>query len=329
MAGWLAGGAMLGRVGGGWGRATDDFGALRALTGSDSGSAGSSWAVGRRYLSESSMAELTRPHDTDDPYESLGVIRRYDPLVESSHLRFVVTGTGRSGTGYASKLFTAAGLPCGHEDYFDVWPAIGEVGVQRDMPMMLIRRPYHRVRESQRRRRLAIVGDASWMAVPRLVRFKGLSMLQLRHPAKVVRSFLATGFFTDMSTHRRQRGYALRYFGLTGDPIEDALRWWVEWNRRAAQHCDIVFALESLSPELLAGILHRLGVKEPHERSEAAFAAVPRDVNSSEHRGLSRSRLEWADIPETHVKHLVAEQAASWGYDPSDEGVLPALPAGV
>jgi hypothetical protein len=36
-------------------------------------------------------------------------------------MKFVVAGTGRSGTGYASELFTRLGLPCGHEDVFGPW----------------------------------------------------------------------------------------------------------------------------------------------------------------------------------------------------------------
>lgn len=37
-------------------------------------------------------------------------------------LSFVVTGTGRSGTGWAAEVLTRLGHPCGHESYFDMHP---------------------------------------------------------------------------------------------------------------------------------------------------------------------------------------------------------------
>jgi len=54
---------------------------------------------------------------------------------------FVVTGSGRSGTTYAARLFTALGVECGHEAVFRV-----------DTSRFTGFGPY--------------VGDASWLAVP-------------------------------------------------------------------------------------------------------------------------------------------------------------------
>ena len=36
-----------------------------------------------------------------------------------TRMSFVVTGAGRSGTGYTSKLLTELGFPCAHEGIFD------------------------------------------------------------------------------------------------------------------------------------------------------------------------------------------------------------------
>lgn len=240
-----------------------------------------------------------------------------------SGLEFVVTGTGRSGTGFASEIFTAAGLPCGHEQYFRIWPGLGEVGEVLDLPYPLIRRPYHQLRETMRRRGLGLAGDASWMAVPRLPRRSTVSLLQLRHPAKVVRSFLGTQFFTDMNRHHQQRSYALRFFKLTGEPIDDALRWWLYWNETAAKHADVIYALESVDATLFAGLLDRLGQAEADDRAVRALTAVQTDVNSSQRRGDAAPQLAWEQFPDTPSKLQVQRMAESWGYDVLDESVIP------
>src|SRR5215510_14389698 len=83
-----------------------------------------------------------------------------------SQLRFLVVGSGRSGTRYASELFTALDIPCGHEAMFTG----GHQG--------------------------ELVGDASFGAVAFLDRFTGQVFHQVRHPLAVLRSILATEFFS-------------------------------------------------------------------------------------------------------------------------------------
>ena len=40
---------------------------------------------------------------------------------KASNLKYLIVGTGRSGTGYVSQLLTLNGVPCGHEDIFNPW----------------------------------------------------------------------------------------------------------------------------------------------------------------------------------------------------------------
>lgn len=96
----------------------------------------------------------------------------------NSGLQFVVTGTGRSGTVYASTLLTRAGIPCEHEKWFRPQPGLGDpamlfTGRRWAQPFTA---PLLGLREELRRRKRAsdsgIVGDASWLAVPRLHRFE-------------------------------------------------------------------------------------------------------------------------------------------------------------
>ena len=48
-------------------------------------------------------------------------------------------------------------------------------------------------------------------------------MLQLRHPVSVVNSLVGMSFFTDPARHVWHRAYALEFFDLSGDPVQDEL----------------------------------------------------------------------------------------------------------
>ena len=238
-------------------------------------------------------------------------------------MRFVLTGTGRSGTGYTAALLTAAGLPCGHERYFRASPAVGEVAVPRDDRLGALRRPIGRVRESARRRRIPDMGDASWMAVPRLHRFSGLRILQVRHPMKVVRSFVVTDLFSPQSPYRAQRNYALRFFAPTLDPVLDAMRWWVHWNEWAMRHTEICFPLERLDRRVLARLIECIGIDQPEARAELALSATRRSVNSTVERGGRTPALRWSDLPRGPALDRLESLAVDLGYDPADEDHLP------
>jgi hypothetical protein len=89
---------------------------------------------------------------------------------------FVVTGCARSGTTYLAELFTALGLPCGHEAVFA--PATS-----------------HFAGFGSRR------GDSSWLAVPFLDELPPNTVVihVVREPSAVIRSLVATKFFTSGS----------------------------------------------------------------------------------------------------------------------------------
>lgn len=85
---------------------------------------------------------------------------------------FLVTGCGRSGTGWASALFTALGYPCGHEELFNPW---------QEGPLS---KP-----------------ESSWLAIPHLDSLPtGTPVLQImRDPYLVVQSAVERGFLADLS----------------------------------------------------------------------------------------------------------------------------------
>lgn len=126
--------------------------------------------------------------------------------------RFVIIGTGRSGSNFIAEHFTRAGIRVSHERYFT--PA-GPV----------LRHPFRDWRS---------IGESSWLAVPYLPQQEMVAIHQVRHPLLVIKSFYKIGFFDE--AHRATRpmffDFAKRYFTFSDDPLQSCLRWYVEWNER-------------------------------------------------------------------------------------------------
>ena len=230
-------------------------------------------------------------------------------------LRFVVTGTGRSGTTYAAQLYRAAGLTCGHEEVFTPRPGWRETAAPRSSLVGRLRQPVGQLREERRRSALRLDGDASWMAAPRLPKVKAHRVLIVRHPILVIRSFMGTRFFSDPTRNRAQRGYALAHMRVVGDDVLDTMRWWAFWNALAADHADTVLRLEDLDADRFASLLSSIGEPSPARRAAAAVESTPPDTNSSERRGDSRGDLEFDDLPRGADRDALAAAARRFGYE--------------
>ena len=89
-------------------------------------------------------------------------------------LRLIVTGTGRSGTGFAARYLTSIGIPCGHESLFT--------------PLGYGQLLYH-----LRQGKPGLVADSAWEAAPYL-RLKELELVPVvqvvRHPRRVMESLV-------------------------------------------------------------------------------------------------------------------------------------------
>ena len=84
----------------------------------------------------------------------------------------VVTGTGRSGTGYMSKLLTSAGIKSGHETLFNT----------------------DTFKNSKE-----LKADCSWLAAPFLHKYPTFTIVHaVREPIKVINSFLNIQIFLDI-----------------------------------------------------------------------------------------------------------------------------------
>lgn len=214
-----------------------------------------------------------------------------DPLSEAIELLdFVVVGTGRCGSGYASHILRACGLPTGHESIFSAF------GVR---PV-----PYR------------VVGDSSWLAVPYLEPSTELKLIHLvRDPIRVVRSLVGIRFFSD-PIHGHWRNFALRHMPElpVNDDLTAAIKWTLGWNERCAQlsgHDESRrVRLESLTTiEAVQGLVGLAGGQVGSAQAAQALNAVPRNYNAR-----TRGNIGWSDIPKNDLGEQLRKLAVRYGY---------------
>ena len=226
--------------------------------------------------------------------------------------RFLVTGAGRSGTGYIASVLTALGCLTGHEDIFG--PA-----KLRDAEEILW--PPE------------VPGDSSWLGAPYLDALpKGTIVLhQVREPVANVRSSLRIRFFKTPSWYRsfaEQHAPAL----LAGSEPERCLCYWLEWNRMAERARTMPeleyfrYRLEDIDPEIVGEICLRIGLSATPARIAEVLAQLPRDINTRGDKSQDGD-WRWSELPPGETKRAAEKLAAGYGYGAETEGgTLAVLP---
>ena len=218
------------------------------------------------------------------------------PGQRPSH-RFLVTGCGRSGTGYTATLFTTLGLPCGHEAVFNPYDLDrAEVFWPEDVP-----------------------GESSWLAAPLLQHMPaGTKVLhQVRSHLEVVRSLVRIRLFDEPSPYR-QFAEDLCPQLATGTALEQSALYWLHWNQiveegaRAAGLPYMRYRLEDYGPELVDALLEFIEVSIADGQVQTALAERPRDVNT---RGdKSQDATVSLDTLDPSLVNQLTAQARRYGY---------------
>jgi hypothetical protein len=191
--------------------------------------------------------------------------------------RLLVTGIGRSGTGYVAKLLTEAGLPCGHESIYTA----------------------NTTRPPDWGDRLA---ESSWFAAPWIHKLpEGTSVVHLvRNPidwcaswvgtvwpprgsAKATMNFLET--VTDLPWTKL----------IDQDRLDAAMRLWVQYNQyvgtsicrlQPSQRWFLPWRVEDPTTSNIEHCLGAVGAEITTGEAYSAQLSVPKDVNSRPHRKL-------------------------------------------
>lgn len=214
--------------------------------------------------------------------------------------RFLVTGCARSGTGCAAQLFTALGLPCGHEALFN--------------PIQLssaeITWPESRC------------GESSWLAGPLLAYLPaGTAVLhQVRSPLSVIRSLVRIRHF-ELPTLYKEFAEELCPRMAQGDGLERSLRYWWLWNQEVEQGALRAglpyrrYRVEDLDLELVLELLELVGAESiSPERVQTVLDERPKDYNTCGDKALD-SGLDWSTMPDSEPRRQVLSLARRFGYE--------------
>lgn len=199
-------------------------------------------------------------------------------------MKLVVTGTGRSGTGWAAATLNSAGIFAGHERVFT--PKTVKPRTFIDWY------GYH--------------ADCSWLAVPRLPLMNVRAALIVRNPLDVVASMQHIGFGKGM--HDNGHAEIATEYGMTPD-LDGYLRFWLQWNQRAFPNAEAVFTFDQLLRNPMT-LTRWAGAKyEPHDvgivndRPEWKIDARP-DIgwdSFTDHAAVYQAQFMWNNLDRARV----------------------------
>lgn len=138
-------------------------------------------------------------------------------------MKLVVTGTGRSGTGWAAAVLNSAGIFTGHERVFTPKTT----------------KPYSYIDW------YGYNADCSWLAVARLPLMNVKAALIVRNPLDVVASMTHIGFGSGM--HDNDHADVARTItDIHTFDLDGCLRFWLAWNQRAWPNVEAIFTFDQL-----------------------------------------------------------------------------------
>lgn len=200
---------------------------------------------------------------------------------------FLITGLGRSGTGWAAAIMTAHGYPCGHEAVF-----------RHDGPGRFVQ------------------PDSSWLAVPHaraVHEVMGAPIIRMvRDPYEVAASAYERGFLADVE--EPFAAYAIKHCSMiseASDHLGRVLRWvgfW-DWTLDSVPHMDVMLN----SPDVRGMVLYATGHEPGWVEVNDSRVLVGSRVNSKEHERVL-DRPTRAQIDDHYDGHLIRSRADRFGY---------------
>lgn len=243
-------------------------------------------------------------------------------------LKYVVAGTGRSGTVFMARLLTSVGISCGHESVFDfggIQAARRRLSEQEMMhPSIISSINYnHDTKDFDHvdwhPDIQTIIADSSYMAAPFLrdELLQGTSIIHaVRHPVKVINSFCnLMNYFgdehnpTDMVYHNFIYGF-LPQLKEDMPQYDRAALYYILWNQMI-ENCnpDFFFRVEDNSDELL----EFLGISVADR-----FA----DSTINTHWKPRTKSFSWPEVKDRTIRNNLVDIGKKYGYDMSLDHLL-------
>lgn len=228
-------------------------------------------------------------------------------------LKYIVTGTGRSGTVYMARVLTDLDVPCGHESIFN---HDAEVVVMRrfhgfDPPTISICSDNSGWLNLNR-----IVADSSYMAMPYLNHedINEVPVIHVvRNPLAVISSFVKDlNYFNNVKDNPFNKGnweewiYKIVPEISSGrDPVERACIYYVLWNKRIEQAQNRPYLRHKAEDAFKDGFFEFLGMA----RQPVTF--INKRINSMKKRAED---LTLNDIPDGGIKTEFIDMMKRYGY---------------
>ena len=187
-------------------------------------------------------------------------------------MKYLVVGTGRSGTGFMSKLLTMNGIPCGHEKVLKIrHPDVDYAECIRSTPFE---------------------AESSWLAAPHLDDIKTsiapeLQIIQItRNPIKVIKSFTELTLNTS-STNKSFVPYIP--FSDSDSMFDVLIQYYISWYRFIEKHAEITLDIDNFDYDLLTSFLGKpvrqldaiVNAKEERKKVKISWEEVEQAVQSS------------------------------------------------
>jgi hypothetical protein len=230
-------------------------------------------------------------------------------------LKYIVTGTGRSGTVYMARVLTDLGIPCGHESVFN---HDKEVVVMRrfyrfDPPTISICSDNSGWLDLSK-----LEADSSYMAMPYLTHedIDKVSVIHVvRNPLAVISSFVKDlNYFDGVKNNPFNKGHWEEWIysqvpeiNLGRNPIERACIYYTKWNGRIEQAKENrPYFLQRAEDKFSDDFFSFLNIpKQP-------VTFVNKKINSMKKR---TEDFKIVDIPDGSFKEEFVEIVKRYGYE--------------
>jgi len=214
-------------------------------------------------------------------------------------MKILVTGCGRSGTGYMSQVLRACGITCGHENVYhpetvDPW----QWG--------------------------SYMAESSWLAVPHIHKIisdhrADVFIVHLvRDPIACGRSLLHFFKGDRNAFHSAIATFSPWVLDREASFVEQFFRYWVTWNRQAQAYADLRLRIEDSTSssfcEIVADLVTMAGYVMPPQAVRDAIAQVPRNYNTRHAHDV----MSWSDLRASACGMVVEEIALDYGYSHSE-----------
>jgi hypothetical protein len=244
------------------------------------------------------------------------------------NLKYIITGTGRSGTVYLARVLTSVGILCGHEtifDYHGLDVAIDRIEGRRplklsDVSMINFEGNHCTVIPEWLTDINSIEADSSYLSAPYLDRMDVTFIHAVRDPIKVVNSFCNyINYFTNPHPSDPY-GYVYEDFIYKNvpelaqqmTPYERACLYYVRWNEMIEKKLEgkksIFYRVEDDIESLLAALL-----------VSSDFVYNNRKVNSFE---KTTKAFSLSDLSNSTLKRDFIDMGRKYGYSMLSDNLL-------